>query len=75
MEEAMNGSYVLNEDDVWVATPDYEQELKDLMDRINDEEPENDDDWYDHESGRDFDGWEEDMIRGGEWFPGADSYW
>lgn len=75
MKKAMNESYVLNEDDVWVAMSDYKQKLKDLMNWINDEEPENDNNWYDHESDQDFDGWEENMIKGSEWFSGADSYW
>jgi exonuclease 3'-5' domain-containing protein 1 len=61
MMEASAGEYVLNENDEWVPAPN------DDLDFFVDEEEEQDDeeDWGD-DTARDCIGWEEDMIKNGE---------
>jgi exonuclease 3'-5' domain-containing protein 1 len=60
MMEARAGTHVLNEDDHWVAAP--RDDLEDYLD----EDEESEDDWY-NDTARDCIGWEEDMIKNGEW--------
>jgi len=62
--EARLGEWELNDDDEWVKTPTYDFDLLDLNDEYDAYEYE--DDYAD--SARDCMGWEEDMIKNGEFF-------
>lgn len=61
--EHLTGEYVLDENDEWVAAP--RDDLEDYLDEEEEQEPK--EDWY-NDTARDCIGWEEDMIKNGEYF-------
>jgi hypothetical protein len=63
--ETLAGTHVLNEDDQWVAAP--RDDFEDYFDEEEEPQEEPEDDWY-NDTARDCIGWEEDMIKNGEFF-------
>ncbi|OBT61838.1 hypothetical protein VE03_08801 [Pseudogymnoascus sp. 23342-1-I1] len=64
LTEALAGTHVLNENDDWVPAPSD----NDLEFYFDEEEEQDDDDDWGNDTARDCIGWEEDMIKNGEFF-------
>lgn len=61
--EALAGEYVLDQNDDWVPTPNDDLEIF-----LDEEEQDDDYDNWGNDTARDCIGWEEDMIKNGEFF-------